>query len=167
MKIDRAILRIPNLAIHLLTADERKAFAVNKEDHLSPILAGKIEDAFNAEKEATDENSDDSKGKDKSAKDGWTEHQEPLLVQLLAGELGIESSDIVDFELNMFDIQKAALGGMHSEFLFSARLDNLASCFLAVESLLQCVNEDGFLVNDKDINMIVLYDHEEVGSASA
>lgn len=171
VKVDRALLRIPNLAIHLQTADERKAFVVNKEDHLSPILAGKIEDALNGQKDSStsDEDGEDSKGKDtnKTTKDGWTEYQEPLLVQLLAGELGVETKDIVDFELNMFDIQKAALGGMHSEFLFSARLDNLASCFLAVESLVQCVNEDSFLQNDKDINMVVLYDHEEVGSASA
>lgn len=170
VKIDRAILRIPNLAIHLRTEDERKAFVVNKEDHLSPILAGKIEDALNAQKDSNmDEDGDDSKtnAASKSTKDGWTEYQEPLLVQLLAGELGVETTDIVDFELNMFDIQKAALGGMHSEFLFSARLDNLASCFLAVESLVQCVNDDSFLENDKDINMVVLYDHEEVGSASA
>jgi aspartyl aminopeptidase len=157
----------------LQTADERKGFAVNKEDHLSPILAGKIEDAFNTggEKDTTEQNeNDDSNGnkkKDGTAKNGWTEHQEPLLVQLLATELGVESSDIVDFELNMFDIQKAALGGIHSEFVFSARLDNLASCFLAVEALLECIKEDGFLENDKDINMVVLYDHEEVGSSSA
>lgn len=39
VKIDRALVRIPNLAIHLQTAKEREAFAVNKEDHLSPILA--------------------------------------------------------------------------------------------------------------------------------
>ena len=39
VKIDRPILRIPNLAIHLQTAEERDAFKVNKEDHLSPILA--------------------------------------------------------------------------------------------------------------------------------
>lgn len=171
VKIDRAILRIPNLAIHLQTAEERKAFVVNKEDHLSPMLAGKIEDALNGQKDSssTDEDGDDSKTNDthKSTKDGWTEYQEPLLVQLLAGELGVETTDIVDFELNMFDIQKAALGGMHNEFLFSARLDNLASCFLAVESLVQCVNDDSFLMSDKDINMVVLYDHEEVGSASA
>jgi aspartyl aminopeptidase len=174
IKIDRAILRIPNLAIHLQSAEERKGFTVNKEDHLSPILAGKIEDAFNTvdEKDTTEDNEkrdddDDDKGKDGTTKDGWTEHQEPLLVQLLATELGVETSDIVDFELNMFDIQKAALGGIHSEFVFSARLDNLASCFLAVESLLECIKEEDFLKNDKDISMVVLYDHEEVGSSSA
>jgi aspartyl aminopeptidase len=167
IKIDRAILRIPNLAIHLRSDDERKAFAVNKEDHLSPILAGKIEEALTGAPEEKDSADGDKKDKDKTKKDGWTEHQEPLLVQLLADELFVNASDIVDFELNMFDIQKAALGGVHSEFLYSARLDNLASCFLAIESLLDCIKEDGFLENDKDINMIVLYDHEEVGSASA
>jgi aspartyl aminopeptidase len=39
VKIDRPILRIPNLAIHLQTASEREAFKVNKEDHLAPIIA--------------------------------------------------------------------------------------------------------------------------------
>ena len=159
VKIDRALLRIPNLAIHLQTAKEREAFKVNKEDHLSPILAGKIEDALN--EKATDEK------ENKPTKDGWTEHQEPLLVQLLASELGVETSDIVDFELNLFDIQKAALGGVHSEFLFSARLDNLASCFLAVQALVDCCGTPDFLETDTDINMVVLYDHEEVGSSSA
>lgn len=167
IKIDRAILRIPNLAIHLQSAEDRKAFAVNKEDHLSPILAGKIEEALTGGDTKNDDGDSEEKGKDTPNKDGWTEYQEPLLVQLLAEELGVETSDIVDFELSMFDIQKAALGGVHSEFLFSARLDNLASCFLAVESLLSCVMEEGFLENDRDISMICLYDHEEVGSSSA
>ena len=37
VQMDRALLRISNLAIHLQTAKERDAFAINKEDHLSPI----------------------------------------------------------------------------------------------------------------------------------
>ena len=167
IKIDRAILRIPNLAIHLVAEADRKAFAVNKEDHLSPILAGKIEEALTGAESQDVDGDKKEKDKDKTTKDGWTEHQEPLLVKLLADELGVNTSAIVDFELNMYDIQKAALGGVQSEFLYSARLDNLASCFLAVKSLLSCLNEDDFLANDKDINMVVLYDHEEVGSASA
>ena len=39
VKIDRPILRIPNLAIHIQSAEERAAFKVNKEDHLAPLLA--------------------------------------------------------------------------------------------------------------------------------
>lgn len=171
VRIDRAILRIPNLAIHLQTAKEREAFTVNKEDHLSPILAMSAQKALDGGDDKSDSEDGDNGKKDdkmeKSPKDGWTEHQEPLLLQLLAGELGVDVTNIVDFELNLFDIQRASLGGVHSEFIHSARLDNLASCFLAVEALIQYVEEDDFLSNDKDISLIVLYDHEEVGSSSA
>eukprot|EP00934_Nitzschia_sp_Nitz4_P008978 Nitzschia sp. Nitz4//scaffold30_size153850//18028//20059//NITZ4_002760-RA/size153850-augustus-gene-0.49-mRNA-1//1//CDS//3329547208//8968//frame0 len=149
VKIHRPILRIPTLAIHLQTAEERNSFSINKEDHLSPILADAVSLALNG----TD--------------DGWREHQEPLLLHLLAKEMGVDPSQIVDFELHMFDTQKASLGGARSEFLFSSRLDNLASCFLAVRSIASCSCDADFLSNDPDVNMIVLYDHEEVGSCSA
>ena len=39
VKIDRPILRVPNLAIHMQTQKERDAFEINKEDHLAPIIA--------------------------------------------------------------------------------------------------------------------------------
>lgn len=107
-----------------------------------------------------------TKKKEKDPEDGWIEHQEPLLLQILSEELGVPATDIADFELNLFDIQKANLGGAYSEFIHSARLDNLASCFLAVQALVDHVN-DGRLADDQDVSMVVLYDHEEVGSASA
>lgn len=171
VQIPRAVLRIPNLAIHLQTAEERKAFAVNKEDHLSPILAMAAQKALSGEdtEKGKDGDSDDNDGetKSKDGDDGWTEHQEPLLLQLLAAEMDVPLENIVDFELNLFDIQMASLGGVHSEFVHSARLDNLASCYLAVQALIDCVGQVDYLQNDCDISMIVLYDHEEVGSSSA
>ena len=185
VKLDRAILRVPNLAIHLQTAKDREAFKVNKEDHLSPILAMEAKKSLTGaavsnldekeddesdedEDEDDDSDADESNSENETAveEDGWTEYQEPLLLQLLSEELGVDTSDIADFELNLFDIQKANLGGAFSEFVHSARLDNLASCFLAVQALVEHVN-DGCLDDDEDISMIVLYDHEEVGSTSA
>jgi aspartyl aminopeptidase len=163
VRIDRALLRISNLAIHLLTEDERKAFKYNKEDHLSPILA------LEAKKALTGSSDDSGKSeceKDGSTKDGWSEYQEPALLQVLATELDVDVKDIVDFELSLFDVQKAALGGAFSEFVHSARLDNLASCFMAVQALVDHVQSNK-IANDTDISMIVLYDHEEVGSNSA
>ena len=47
LKIDRPILRVPNLCIHLRTPEERDAFKVNKEDHLVPILCDEIEKSLN------------------------------------------------------------------------------------------------------------------------
>lgn len=158
VQIDRPLLRISNLAIHLQTTKEREAFAYNKEDHLSPILALEVKKAL--------EGSTDEKPKT-SEKDGWTEYQEPALLQLLAHELECETKDICDFELSLFDVQKAAIGGSFSEFVYSARLDNLASCFMALEAFVDFTSDGEKLIEDDDISMVVLYDHEEVGSTSA
>lgn len=152
VKIDRAILRIPNLAIHLQTATEREAFKINKEDHLIPILATAVKESLGSNRT--------------SEADPWSQRQEPLLVQLLAAELGVRDADIVDFELNLFDVQRAALGGVRSEFVHAARLDNLASVFLSLRGLIDHV-EDGGVEKDADIAMVAMFDHEEVGSSSA
>lgn len=163
IKIDKPILQIPNLAIHLQTAAEREAFKYNKEDHLVPILSLEVKKALGG---STGSNNDN---KEETIEDGWVEYQESLLLQLISKELSIPISSIVDFELNLFDIQKASLGGVYSEFIHSARLDNLASCFMAVQSLVEYVtdNDGSALDNDEDISMIALFDHEEVGSSSA
>ena len=98
---------------------------------------------------------------DKNENDGeWMKHQEPMLVQLLASHLGVREQNIVDFELNLFDVQPASLGGARSEFLHSARLDNLASCFLSLRGLIDHVKNGG-LEEDADISMIAMFDHEE------
>lgn len=159
IKIDQAILRIPNLAIHLQTATEREAFKINKEDHLAPIIATAIKDSLGSKSKSDDNDEGDND-------DEWRKRQEPLLVQLLASKLGVNETDIVDFELNLFDVQPATLGGVRSEFLHSARLDNLASCFLSLRGLIDHV-EDGGVEKDTDISMIAMFDHEEVGSSSA
>lgn len=157
IRIDRPVLRISNLAIHLQTAKEREAFAVNKEDHLSPILATEAQRALMMPVDVNNT---------ATTKDGWREHQEPVLLQLLAQECDCDVDDLVDFELSLFDVQKASLGGAFEEFLYSARLDNLASCFLAVHGLVNyCDSED--YADSAAISMICLYDHEEVGSSSA
>jgi len=156
VKIDRPVLRIPNLAIHLQTTSEREAFAVNKEDHLAPILAHEAKKALTG----------DSYKNDNEPEGSWKASQEPLLLDLLASELSVDVGAIADFELNLFDVQKASLGGVRSEFLHSARLDNLASCFMALEGLLGHI-EDGHLSSDSDIPLVVMFDHEEIGSLSA
>ena len=164
IKLDRAILRVSNLAIHL--TDDRNSFTVNKEDHLSPILAmeaQKVLSMSGGESVTDDDEGETDKDKKKEKKvDGWSEYQEPLLFQLMAEDLDVSVESIVDFELNLFDVQKASLGGAYSEFIHSARLDNLASCFLAVQALAEHDVE-----NDTDVSLVALFDHEEVGSNSA
>ena len=44
VRINRPIMMIPNLAVHLQTADERKAFSVNPETHLQPVICSQLFD---------------------------------------------------------------------------------------------------------------------------
>ena len=66
---------------------------------------------------------------------------------------------IIDFELYFYATDKARIIGLQKDFLASARLDNLLSCFIGLKSLLN---------NTADYStLLVCTDHEEVGSASA
>ena len=49
------------------------------------------------------------------------------------------------------------------KFLNSARLDNLATCFVALEAI---TNKSKNVADDDMISMIALFDHEEIGSQS-
>ena len=127
VKINRPILRVPNLAIHLTTADERAAFKVNKEDHLIPILCQEVSKALGAPTVTTDKEEDQ-----------WASAQQPDLMQLLATELSCTVEQIADFELSLYDCQSGNFNGLNQEFIASSRLDNLASCYVAIEALGRC-----------------------------
>lgn len=162
VKINRPVLRVPNLCIHLRTPDERDAFKVNKEDHLVPILCDHVEKSMSGgiDKEGGEKVNDID---DVNEADQWSSEQQPELLSLLAEELKCDSDEIVDFELSLFDTQGAATSGYRNEFLCGSRIDNLASCFVAVEAL-----EDHALdlSSDEDVSIVALFDHEEVGSGS-
>ena len=51
---------------------------------------------------------------------------------MLAEELGVALADVVDFELQLCDVQPGVLGGACKEFLFAGRLDNLAMSFVSL-----------------------------------
>ena len=156
VKVSRPILRIPNLAIHLRTPEERETFKVNKEDHLVPILCDEVEKGLTGE----------DKDKDKEEKEQWSSEQQPELLSLLARELGVPEQDVVDFELSIYDTQPATMSGLNEEFICASRLDNLASTFVAVESLAEW-SESPLVAEDADVSIIALFDHEEVGSQSS
>mmetsp|Transcript_17254 Transcript_17254/g.38903 ORF Transcript_17254/g.38903 Transcript_17254/m.38903 type:complete len:246 (-) Transcript_17254:715-1452(-) len=146
VRIDRPVCRVPTLAIHLETAKEREAFKVNKEDHLSPILTTSVAKSLTSDGDAPAD---------------WEAHQEPVLLKMLASELDVDVAAIADFELSLFDTHMAAFGGAFEEFLYSSRIDNLASCFMATETI-----AEHDLAEEEDVLVVALFDHEEVGSTS-
>ncbi|XP_052829878.1 aspartyl aminopeptidase [Octopus bimaculoides] len=150
VNVKKPILRIPHLAIHL-QRDINDKLTLNKEDHLNPILATKVQAHLNEEN---------------STKSSKCEKHHSVLMKLLSQELQVEPNQIMDFELCLADTQPAVIGGICEEFIFSPRLDNLVNSFCACKALIASCQENS-LAKEKNIRMIALYDNEEVGSDSA
>ena len=120
---------IPSLAIHL-DRDANESRSINQQTYLPPVLGRQGEDF--------DLNT--------------------LLRQRLE-EAGAGAGEILDHELVLYDTQPPALVGLEREFIASARLDNLLSCFAGMRALLEASGDAGAL--------LVCNDHEEVGSTTA
>ncbi len=133
----RAIATIPSLAIHL-DREANTSRTVNPQTDIPPILCTLHEQRSR-------------------------DFRELLAAELLAQnpELGVnpEAIRVLDYELCFYDTQPPAIIGLHNDFIASARLDNLLSCFTGLQALLSA---DG-----SQAGLLVCTDHEEVGSASA
>ena len=171
--VDRPILRIPTLAIHLDNAGST-TFSPNKETELFPI-AGLVEAELNRTGKKGKEASEDEKisaleeeeKKDFQPLKHMSERHHPYIIQLIAEEAGAKVEDLVDFEVVLFDTQKACLGGLNNELIFAARLDNLGMTYCAVEGIIHSLSSPSALENESGIRLIACFDHEEVGSTSA
>lgn len=125
---------VPSLAIHL-DREANKDRTVNPQLHLPLVLA------------IAPENS------------------EPKLRELLLDQVRQQVPDaerVLDFDLCCYDTNPPAMIGLQQQFIASARLDNLLSCFVGLQSLLGALEQDG---SDQGM-LLVCNDHEEVGSVS-
>ena len=162
VKVDKPILRIPHLAIHL---NRESKFDPNKETELLPI-AGLAEAELN--NTAQPQVASAGSGGDYQPLKAMTERHHPAFLSLVAEKAGVQVSQIVDFELVLYDTQKACLGGLNDEFIFSPRLDNLNMTFCAVKGLIDSVSSpSSTLDSDTSIRLVACFDHEEIGSLSA
>lgn len=108
--LQRAVCRIPNLAIHLNRDVNSVGLVLNAQTHLVPVLGLETQAG------------------------GITQ----LLAEGLrdTSASGARAEDVLGFDLCLYDTQRAALAGGQNEFLLSSRLDNLASCHAALRALL-------------------------------
>jgi len=134
VNFEKAIATIPSLAIHL-DREANNARTINPQTQLPPLLAIGGE------------------GRD---------FNELLKDKVAETHPGVEH--ILDYELFFYDTQAPDVIGLSDEFIASARLDNLLSCYIGLEAMLD--NPAGVQSGQQN-KMLVCTDHEEVGSASA
>ena len=132
LRLDTPLVRLPNLAIHMNREVNDNGLKFNKQTELPLIL-------------------------------GIGEEQEQGASRFnrrIASELQVEGSDILTWDLNIYDTQKGTFWGAEGEFIADSQLDNLASCHAALTALLAVANPAATC-------MCAFFDHEEVGSGSA
>lgn len=161
VKIDKPLVRIPTLAIHL---HRQTNFDPNKETELFPITGLA---AAELNKAAEPETKEEEGSGDFAPLEEMSARHHPAVLDKVASEIGVSPSAIVDFELVLYDVQKSCIGGVNDEFIFSPRLDNLNMTYCSVMGLISSVHDSKALENDSTIRMTVCFDHEEIGSESA
>lgn len=87
----------------------------------------------------------------------------PNIRELLAAQITrqypkLDVAAILDYELSFYDVNAPAMVGLDNRFIASARLDNLLSCYVALRTIIDADSQQS--------QLIVMNDHEEVGSAS-
>ncbi len=114
LSIDRLLMVIPNLAIHL-DSEINKGKELNKQMDMLPIL-GLLEEEMN---------------------------QGNCLMGFLAEELQVEVGEILDFELWVYCQEAPKRLGLREEMILSPRLDNLTSVQALLEGLIKGRREEG------------------------
>ncbi|GJJ07206.1 hypothetical protein Clacol_001406 [Clathrus columnatus] len=141
VKVEKPILRVPNLAIHL-DGSANDAFKFNKQTEFIPIL-GVAGDQLNAPQESS-------------------ANHHPAFLAAISDQLSVSPELISDMELSLYDTQPSVIGGINNDFIFSPRLDNQLSSYCAVEAMATSSH-----TSSENVNCIALFNHEEVGSGSS
>jgi aminopeptidase I len=151
VKLDWPIARIPTLAPHF----GAPSTASNLETNMVPIIGIDNSDLFSATSSSTNEDVN-------SIKPGtFAATQPPKLVQVISKELGItDYSNIVNWELELYDSQPAQVGGLEKDLIFAGRIDDKLCCYAAHEALLASPDT----ASPGLVKLVGMFDDEEVGS---
>lgn len=132
---ERPVAVIPSLAIHL-NREVNDKHPINRQTEMPPILFQVPRGTEIAERDF-----------------------KRVLLDELQREGHADAERVLEFELALYDTQRPAVIGLSGDFIASARLDNLLSCYVG----LAAIRDAG----DAATSLFVGNDHEEVGSASA
>ncbi len=96
--------------------------------------------------------------------EGAPDIRDLVTIELRAqGIADFPTEKVLAFDLMAYDTQPSGVSGSRGEFIHAPRLDNLSSCHAALTALLRA-SERRLAPFTR---VVVLYDHEEVGSRSA
>lgn len=150
------IARIPTLAPHFGAASQGP---FNQETQMVPIIG--LDNT-----PSSDDPSDVARDfAASSCNYSFTSTQPPALVEAIAAQLSIPPSEhyrILSWELELYDVQPATLGGLNRELIYGGRIDDKLCSWSAQQALLLAAETD--TANSSLIKTVALFDNEEIGS---
>ena len=126
LNIDRDLLIIPNLAIHM-NREVNDGYKFNAQKDMLPLFS--------------------------------TEEGKGSFKKIVAEALSVKEECILDWDLFLYNRQKATFLGAEEEFIGSGRLDDLQCAFASLQGILSAKPKDSVAVH-------CVYDNEEVGSGT-
>ena len=139
VNIDRDLMIIPNLAIHM-NREVNDGYKYNAQADLLPLIG-------EAETGKTDPDGDEQDGR------------KGLFLRLIAQEAGVHPDQILDTDLYLYNRMKGTYIGLNREFIASGRLDDLQCAFASLRGILAAQPARSIAVH-------CVLDNEEVGSGS-
>jgi aspartyl aminopeptidase len=82
----------------------------------------------------------------------------------VAGQLDVDPDAVLAWDLMLHDLTPSTFVGVDEELISAPRLDNLCSSWAALEALLGVAADEA--ATPDQIPLVVLFDHEEIGSTS-
>lgn len=126
VNLDRDLLLIPNLAIHM-NREVNDGYSFNAQKDMLPLFSTR-----------------EGRGKFK---------------EIIAEAISVKEEGILDWDLFLYNRQKACVFGACEEFIGSGRLDDLQCAFSSLQGLLAAKPKES-------VAMHCVFDNEEVGSGT-
>lgn len=123
----KPLFTIPNLAIHL-NREVNKGVELNRQTDMAPLASVSGE-----------------------------ELDEQFFVNMLARKCNVSASEILDYELYLYNCDAGDLLGIREDMISAPRLDNITSVEACLQGICEAERSGG-------INGILLFDNEEIGS---
>lgn len=132
LHIRRPLLTIPNLAIHF-NRQVNDGVKLSKQTDMLPLMAATVNEELK---------------------------KEGVLLSLISEELNISISDILDFDLYLYDTTPPSTFGLQQEMISAGRLDDLSMVHASLEALITA-SDEGI---PEQTNIMAVFDNEETGS---
>lgn len=132
VKFTRPLLTIPHLAIHFNRA-VNEGNPLSRQKDMLPVI-GRLNDGMN---------------------------KDNFVLNLVAEEIACDPKDILDMDLNLYDVTPAMTVGVNGEFITSGRIDDLMMAHAAITAIAETADCDCH-----QTRIAAIFDNEETGSGT-